>query len=101
MKLYHNLDLLQNFFNNAVTERLASFPAGARKGRIIFHTGFNDLFVCKNGFEEGADTTKKGNWVGGKVTIDGLSSENIDRGKILVTDGTDGFIYDDCDGGTL
>ena len=95
------IDALQNIIKNLVHERLDNFPAGARRGRVIYHNTFESVFVCKNGIEEGADTTLKGNWVGGKVAIEILSSEGQPLGKLLVTDGAGGFTFEDCDGGTL
>ena len=100
-KWYDDLDLLQNILFNLCAERVDAFPGGARRGRVIFHNSLKDLFVCINGIEDGGDTTQRGNWIGGKVTIDRLSSEGQNKGKLLVTDGSGGFTFEICDGGTL
>jgi len=101
VNLYDDLNILQNVLINFVSERVSTFPADARRGRVIFHIGLKYLFVCKNGVEDANDTTLIANWVGGKVMIDGMSSEGENRGKILITDGADGYLFGDCDGGTI
>lgn len=82
--------------------RVDAFPVGVVTGTIIYHNGFDDFFVCNNGADKGGDTTVKGNWLrGGKVEIDHMLSTGQIKGKILVTDGSNGYTYEDCEGGTL
>lgn len=95
MNLYDILNVHQNEFKEGVLENLPEFPADSRKGRVIFHVGIKSLFVCINGKEDGADTTLSENWRVGRVEIGDLYSGSESAEKIIVTDGTSGFIYRD------
>ena len=101
-KFYDRVDFNQNEIDNTVFEHIADFPAQSRQGRIIYHTGLREVFYCKNGTENGYDTTLKGNWIGlDKIDISRMVNDNIEKGKIIVTDGSGGYDHEDCDGGTL
>ena len=97
-KIYTDIDLNQNEAQNLVVEKTSSFPAGSKNGRLIYHTGFKAVYVCKN---ESGNTTIKGNWGLSIITIDDIDSGSEVAGRIMVTDGTGGMVYDNADGGTF
>lgn len=88
---------VQGGHTKVIAEPHSSFPADAKTGRIIRYTPSDEFFVCINGINSGGDPTLKGNWRKLEIGI----GYGIERGKILVMDGEDGFFYGDADGGTV
>ena len=101
MDIFKALNLKQNKLSELVIETVTGFPADSYVGRLIYHETHKAIFVCINGKAEGADTTLKGNWKGGKITLDDLDSAGQPLGKVLVTDGLGNFTYENCDGGEI
>ena len=97
-RFFRDTDFRKNALKQAKIDDVDSFPANARKGQVIYHNTYSAFFVCLN---ETIDTTIKGAWGIGHVTINDLVSEGQPLGKVLVTDGAGGFVYDDVDAGTL
>ena len=93
-------DFLKNRTSNFVLGELTYFPEHAIEGQMFWHSSLNDAFICING--KPSDTTLKGNWKP-IITLEGIdllsTGQPID--KFLITDGNDGFVYGDIDGGEL
>jgi hypothetical protein len=58
-QFYSDIDLRQNVILGRVEERVAAFPALARMGRTVFHTGFGQAYVCS---DDSGDTTHIRAW---------------------------------------
>jgi len=89
-----------------IAKKRNSFPSGVEKGHIIFHNILDDTFSCINGTSNGADTTQQINWTSitnGLIEIEGidLKSTGIQANKILITNGSNGMVYGDINGGSL
>lgn len=79
---FDDIELNQNEIKEVVGEQLSSFPSGALKGRIIFHTGRLQTYTCVNGVNESADTTLELNWLASRLRF----SANINAGVDTVLD---------------
>lgn len=61
-KIFTSLDLNQNEVSSLVYENLSYFPSDSIKGRVIFHTGKRNVYVCIRGKEDLVDTSLEENW---------------------------------------
>ena len=83
-KVYTSKDFKQNEIQNALAHQVSTFPDGAKRGQLIYHTGLNAFFVCKNEDMTGG-TSQKGAWGIGQVHINELYHDE-DPNKVLITD---------------
>ena len=98
--IFADLDLRQNELKQGVIDHVSSFPAGAREGQVIYHTGLKSFFICKNPLMIGG-TTQKGAWGIGEVDSETELKHTGDPNKILVSNSNGGFDLNDVDGGTF
>jgi len=98
--IYTDINLKQNQLKKTVIERVDDFFDGAVKGQIIYHTGFESFFVCKNPDITGG-TSQKGAWGIGQVDAETELFHSGEPRKVLVSQPDGSFKLEDVDGGEM